>query len=207
MAGKQSENALNQVLRYQFKTVLDVGAGSLVHSKKLSEAGKKVTAIDLGDSIYFKNRKSDDGKNIEIILENFTKFQTNRQWDLIWASHILEHQKNVGDFLEKLISLCSEGGLICITVPIPHRTLWSGHLTLWTPGLVIYNLVLCSIDTSKSQVIPGNGEFTIVLSPKKIILPKDLVFDQGDLTKLHPFLPSWVYENSDPWNFPQTINN
>jgi len=57
VAGKQSENALNQVLSYPFETVLDVGAGSLVHSKKLSEAGKKVTAIDLGDSIYFKNRK------------------------------------------------------------------------------------------------------------------------------------------------------
>jgi SAM-dependent methyltransferase len=198
--GFQADHALSHVLHYKFHTVLDVGAGSLRHSKMFSEAGKKVSAIDLGSSVYFSSIESGESQNIELILEDFRFYETIRKWDLVWASHILEHQSNAGEFLMKLVSHSSEGGIVCITVPIPHRTLWSGHLSMWTPGLLIYNLTLCGLDTTNSKVTFGNGEFSVILSPRKVVLPNNLVFDQGDLDKLKHLLPSWVYENSDPWN-------
>jgi len=49
----QSDHALSCMLNYDFRTVLDVGAGSLRHSEMFHRAGKMVTAIDLGNSIYF----------------------------------------------------------------------------------------------------------------------------------------------------------
>lgn len=198
--GLQSDWALSHALNYEFHTVLDVGAGSLRHSKMFHCAGKKVSAIDLGSSVYFTNLESSEKQNIELILEDFRFYKSTRKWDLVWASHILEHQSDAGEFLKKLVSFCAEGGIVCITVPIPHRTLWSGHLSMWTPGLLIYNLTLCGLDTSNSKVIFGNGEFSVILSPRKVALPSNLVFDQGDLAKLKHLLPPWVHENSDPWN-------
>lgn len=198
----QSNRVLSHILKYEFNTVLDVGAGSLGHSRMFHHAGKVVTALDLGSSVYFNKNRNSSKDTFEILVEDFTFFESSRKWDLIWASHILEHQTNVGSFLTKIISFCSEAGYICITVPIPHRNLWSGHLSLWTPGLLVYNLVLCGVDASKAEVIFGNGEFSIILLLKKVTLPSNLVFDQGDLGKLKHLLPYWVYENSDPWDCP-----
>ena len=85
-----------------------------------------------------------------------------------------------------------------ITVPFPHRNLWGGHLTLWTPGLLAYNCVLCGLDISDSKLFYGNREISIIFKPIKIELPK-LSFDAGDLIKLSPFLPNGFTENSDGW--------
>ncbi len=199
----QSDYALSCILKYKFETVLDVGAGSLRHSEKFQRAGKIVTALDLGGSVYFNEMETTSEPGIELILEDFMFYKSVRKWDLIWASHILEHQTDVGNFLKKIISFCSEGGYICLTVPIPHRNLWSGHLSLWTPGLLVYNLVVCGVDASNAEVVFGNGEFSVILSPKKVPLPENLVFDQGDLGKLKHLLPPWVHENSDPWAYPR----
>lgn len=182
-------------------SVLDVGAGSLIHSDFFRQAGLDVTAIDMGLSTYFEHSNSVVSSGIKFIIDDFNNFRSSEKWDLVWASHVLEHQRNPGYFLEKLISHCAENGHLVVTVPLPHRNLWAGHLSTWSPGILIYNLVLCGIDCSNAEVIQGNSEFSICVSPKKIDLPRNLAYDQGDLEKLSNFLPDWVHEDSDPWKY------
>ena len=111
-------------------------------------------------------------------------WQVDKKYDLVWASHVLEHQQNVGLFLQKLINLCNDEGYIAITVPFLHRRLWGGHLSLWTPGFLAYNIVLQGIDLSRSQLIYGFKEISVIFKIKKIQLPRDLTYDSGDIKNL-----------------------
>ena len=110
----------------------------------------------------------------------------------------MEHQRNPGIFIEKLIECCATTGHIVITVPFPHRRLWGGHLGLWSPGLLAYNIVLCGINLSSAEIFYGYRETSIIFKPLKIDLPA-LSFDSGDLLILAKYLPKGFSENSDAW--------
>ena len=74
-----------------------------------------------------------------------------------------------------------------------------GHLSIWTPGLLIYNIVIQGIEMSKVKIIYGYKEFSVVFSPNFKDLIKDLSFDKGDVKKLKKFFPTKFSENSDSW--------
>lgn len=193
---KRGDNALKYCVKLFPKTVLDVGSGGGEHAKVFAENGSVVTCIDYGTSIYAK--KAIKLKNVNIICEDFGDWLSKEKYDIVWASHVLEHQRNVGIFLEKLIHFCAKEGNIVITLPFPHRNLWGGHLSIWSPGILCYNIVLCGIDLSDAIILYGYHEFSVIFSPKIVDLP-DLCFDNGDLEKLIQFLPIGFGENSDSW--------
>ena len=147
--------------------------------------------------MYAQKSQISMSDRLTLVCMDFQWFEASTQYQLVWASHILEHQTNVGSFLHKLIHHCAVGGYI--TVPDPHRRLCGGHLTSWSPGLLAYNLVLCGIDMSDAVFIRGSDECSVIFSPLKIDLPSDLTFDYGDLGKLSDFLPAFMTEGSDSW--------
>jgi 2-polyprenyl-3-methyl-5-hydroxy-6-metoxy-1,4-benzoquinol methylase len=188
--------AIDYALNKKPKRVLDVGSGGGQHARQFKEAGCDVLCVDYGTSVYAQASMVD---GLRVIHTDFNKFVPEQKYDLVWASHILEHQRNVGDFIERLIDCCSEDGIVCITVPDPHRRLWGGHVTLWTPGLLAYNFVLCGVDISKATFVRGSNEFSLFFNPCRIVLPDSLTFDYGDLNKLAALLPQDWRENGDPW--------
>jgi SAM-dependent methyltransferase len=190
--------ALNKCIQLSHRTVLDVGSGGGEHAKFFQEANAKVTCIDFGTSVYAINSEQYNSETMEIINIDFLKWNSTKQYDIVWASHILEHQRNVGLFIEKLVKCCRSDGHIAITVPFPHRNLWGGHLSQWTPGLLAYNCVLCGLDLANATLLYGYRETSIIFKPVKIELP-ELSYDSGDLIKLKPFLPNGFTENSDGW--------
>ena len=192
----RSSYALEHVLRLKPGSVMDVGSGGGLHARAFKDSGSKVTCIDLGTSVYAERSQQDD---IEVVHANFNNYDSDRRFDLVWASHVLEHQRNPGAFIERLIHFCAPGGSVCITVPDPHRRLWGGHVSLWTPGLLAYNVVLCGVDISSAEFVRGSNEFSLVFQPLPVELPADLTFDYGDLDKLADFLPADFRENADPW--------
>jgi SAM-dependent methyltransferase len=192
----RSQIALDKCLRFNPFNVLDVGSGGGYHAAVFAESGANVTCIDFGTSIYAVEAKSCKGVNV--VEVDFSLWTPDQQYDLVWASHVLEHQRNIGFFLDKMISCCKPQGKVAITVPFPHRKLWGGHLTLWTPGLLAYNVVLCGIDLSNADVLYGYRETSIIFQPKMATLPT-LTYDSGDLDKLKPYLPSGFGENTDSW--------
>jgi SAM-dependent methyltransferase len=192
----RSAAALKRALILGAHSVLDVGSGGGEHAVAFAKAGAKVTCVDFGTSIYAERMQPNSG--IDVVHADFSKWNPSQKFDLVWASHVLEHQRNPGSFIEKLIDCCASDGYVVITVPVPHRRLWGGHLSLWTPGILAYNIVMCGVDISGAQVFYGYRETSIIFKPLRFVLP-DLTFDNGDLDVLAKYLPKFVRENSDPW--------
>ena len=192
----RAQKALEYCCDLKIKTVLDIGSGANIHANQFKRKGKKVVCVDYGTSRYALESKVN---GIEVIKKDFLSLQIDEKFDLIWASHVIEHQKNIGTFIQKMISFCAKDGYFCITIPDPHRHLWGGHLSIWSPGLLAYNIVLSGLDLKDAIFIRGELETSLVFKMKKINLPNDLTFDTGDVDKISKYLPSHLKEDSDPW--------
>ena len=183
------------IKNYEFTTVLDVGSGAGEQAKYFLDAGKNVTCIDYGNSVYFKEYPS----KLNLILCDFNSYETSSQFDLLWCSHILEHQRNVGLFINKCYSLTNDNGILCITVPPLKNNIVGGHLTLWNPGLLLYNLIINGIDCSEAVCFKHGYNISVVVrkKPKIDLTILDLSYDKGDIEKLSKFFPCRVYQGFD----------
>jgi SAM-dependent methyltransferase len=195
-AGFRGANALERCLRLEPASVLDVGSGGGEQARTFVAAGCEVTCVDFGSSTYARNAMPVSG--CKLIQGDFSILSFDRQYDLIWCSHTLEHQPNANAFITKLNTLCTPGGWVCLTLPVCHRALWGGHLSLWTPGLLAYNIAFAGFDVSGAELIHGRREFSLLYQPKAVALPA-LTFDSGDIDLMRPFLPKWCREGKDSW--------
>lgn len=171
-----SEEAFRKVLKMDFKTVLDIGSGIGVHAELFREAGKEVTTISLVPPADF-------------VGIEYTDLQFgDEKFGCIWASHVLEHQPNVNQFLKKCFSDLADGGILAVTVPPAKDQIVGGHLTLWNEGLLLYNLILAGFDCSEAMV--GRYDYNIsVIVRKKAVPETKLVMDKGDINTLAPYFP------------------
>lgn len=110
------------------------------------------------------------------------------EYDAVWCAHCLEHQRNVGAFLDKIHGELKEGGLLCITVPPLKHNIVGGHLSLWNAGLLLYNLILARFDCSQAHVIVDGYNISALLKKRTIKLPK-LAYDIGDIELLADYFP------------------
>lgn len=178
--------------RYQFNTVLDIGCGAGMHSEIMDKYGKTVTAIDLGRSVYYRKKNS----NLKVINADFQTFKFNEKFDCIWASHVLEHQVNILQFLDKLKELLVDNGILAVTVPPNKSEIVGGHVTTWSPGLLLYNLIIAGFDCSQAFIFKYGYNITVILRKKIIELP-ELDRDNGDIDRLARFFPVTVNEGFD----------
>ena len=175
---------------YSFDTVLDVGCGEGLHTDFFLKAGKHVTSLDYGNSVYFE-RKSDKQN---VIIADFNKYEFSEQYDCVWCSHILEHQLNVNLFLKKVFEVTKDNGIVAISVPPAKHAIVGGHLTIWNPGLLLYNLVLAGFDCSDAKVIDKDYDISIIVHKKPVPIDvfESLSFDSGDIIKIKQYLPSYI---------------
>ncbi|MGH8617570.1 MAG: class I SAM-dependent methyltransferase [Burkholderiales bacterium] len=141
---------------YDFESVLDIGSGDGEHAKFFRHFGKQVYSVDLeGKADY---------------LGDFTQLTLDRQFDVVWCSHVLEHQRNVGIFLEKLFAALKDDGILAITVPVhPRQRLIAGHITSWNAGLLCYNLILAGFDCREACLLQTN-ELSLLVRKKRAVL-------------------------------------
>ena len=159
----------------EFDSVLDIGCGSGYHSEAFRAAGKQVTSIDIA-----KNYEHTE-------LVNIMTYATDKKFDLIWASHVMEHQLNVNSFIKKCRDLNSK--YICVTVPPLKHEIVGGHVSLWNAGLVLYNLVLGGYDCKNARVKQYGYNISVIAEVGSFILP-NLAYDYGDIEKISDRLPS-----------------
>lgn len=167
-----SSLALEKILGMEFLTVLDLGSGEGLHAEILRKARKEVTTISLG--------KAD-------IVGDFNTTELGT-YDCIWASHVLEHQRNVGLFLEKCFNCLNDNGILAITVPPLKHGIVGGHLSLWNAGLLLYNLILAGFDCSAAAVKEYGYNISVVVRKKQAEFPL-LAMDYGDIEKLSHLFP------------------
>ena len=171
-----ADQALQRLLKEEFETVLDIGCGKNKPATSVFEKhGKNVMAID------FVNAPG-------VVKADYNTYKFNHQFDCVWASHVLEHQHNVQFFLQKIYNDCKEGGWVAITVPPRKDEIVGGHVTLWNPGLMIYNLVLAGFDCSDCKIKTYGYNCSVIVKKKTANLPT-LIYDNGEIQLLKPFFP------------------
>lgn len=171
------------------KQVLDVGGGNLRAADFFSAKGSEVDVCDFESSPYLGMRKNCGQPTFRNFFEgDFNKIPFNTKYDLVWASHVLEHQENVGNFLKKMVELCSDNGYIAIAVPPRKPFIVSGHINLFNPGLLMYRVILSGVDLSHARVFQYDNNICLLAKASRVELPS-LNFDMGDLERLGPFFP------------------
>jgi SAM-dependent methyltransferase len=163
---------------YRFHTVLDVGSGRGEHTRLLRHFGKAVYSVD-------SNFEAD-------YVGDFMQVDFDRQFDAVWCSHVLEHQRNVGAFLEKLRSLLVVGGVLAISVPVhPRERLIAGHLTSWNAGLLCYNLVLAGFDCGAARLLQTQDlSLLVTRTAEAPVLEVESGIAGGELGEADPF--AWL---------------
>ncbi len=178
-----ADQALDRFLEASdVQRVLDIGSGAGHHAKRMRDRGKDVTTISLQPPADH--------------LCDYMDFDFPGWMDGIWASHVLEHQPNVGSFLIKCFYELRDEGLLAVTVPPLKNEVVGGHLTLWTPGHLIYNLVLAGFDCSQARVASYGYNISVLVRKKSREYVK-LNFDHGDVTLLAKFFPWPITEGFD----------
>lgn len=172
--------------KYQFSRVMDIGSGEGLHAEVFRQHGKEVVTVD---------RSTHWGT--PDILGDFTAVGYQKDIDLFWCSHVLEHQRNPGDFLDVLAYIAPEGSLIAVTVPPAKHNIVGGHVTLWNAGLLLYNMVLAGFDCKDAHVKKHEYNISVVVRKKKIEQLPNLHMDVGDIEKLAPYFPMPVGQEFD----------
>lgn len=187
---------------YEFDTVLDVGSGEGTHAELFLSHGKQVTAIDYGKSVYFERNRG----RVKAIVADFNTHVFESPFDCVWASHVLEHQVNVGVFLSRVIRACAEGGVLALTVPPLKHEIVGGHVTLWNAGLMLYVLAVAGLDVREAAVCRYGYNISVIVRKRTAQDVVSLAYDKGDVDRLKARLPSFAREGFDGdialWRWP-----
>jgi 2-polyprenyl-3-methyl-5-hydroxy-6-metoxy-1,4-benzoquinol methylase len=111
-----ADNLVSQIQKISnIGKVLDVGCGSGVLVDKLSKFGYQATGIDWSEQaiIYARNHMSGTFIIGDADLNTFRECK----YDIIVASHILEHLENPRSFFEGVKEVLDDGGSIVLAVP------------------------------------------------------------------------------------------
>lgn len=122
------------------------------------------------------------------------------QYDGVYCSHTLEHVRNVGAFLDRIVTETKPGGIIAIVVPPRKDEIVGGHLTLWNAGLLVYNIIRAGVDCSSAYVGSYGYNVACVVRNIRAELPP-LAEDAGDIEALAPFFPAPVAQGFDGRTF------
>lgn len=170
-----TQNKVHNLIQPKSK-ILDIGAGKeQMHTRWFSNKRHICHTCDF----FPKSTYEGDFNTLDIPSDTY---------DVVWASHVLEHQLNVNSFLTKCHDVLKVGGLVAVTVPPRTTYTAGGHVTQWNPGMLIYNLVLAGFDCSNAHIKQYEYNQSVIAYKNPFTMPK-LRYDSGDLGILNKWLP------------------
>ena len=166
--------------------ILDIGSGAGAHASFFEEAGHTVHTVDYARSVYWQETQF-----TPTFIGNFMDIDVDSPtYDVVWASHVLEHQPNTQQFLKKVHRIIKPGGVAAVTVPPMKTELVGGHLSLWTPGLLAYHMVLAGFDCRSAPLKRYRYNISIIAKkPKVPVTLPPLDWDSGDINRVSAWMP------------------
>lgn len=179
-----------------FNSILDIGLGKGGASLYFALKNKDVTSLGWRIDSYDIDSRVIINKNIKIKEVLFENYITEKLFDAILMSHVLEHTQNVGIFLKKSYDLLKEDGWLFIMVPPYKSYVVGGHLTNgWNMAQLIYNLLISGFDVKNGHFTTYGYNICAFVRKSNQKLP-DLRMDCGDLEVLKDFMPVKLEQNS-----------
>ena len=140
-----SHRLLENALFQHPELVLDLGVGSGTASRAFVSQGATVVGVDVEDAPFEHDRYQHRQGPVEYM-------EASTQYDLIWTANLLQCLPNVQAFLVQLAQSLEDDGYLYIAVPSKSQDRLSiGSLTVWTPALLIYNLVCAGWDCRNAE--------------------------------------------------------
>lgn len=187
---------------YKFNNILDIGSRNGTSARLFSFLGKNVTTIEMSEDF-----EAD-------YVGDYLDVSFPQKFDAIWCSHVLEHQRNIGTFLDKIYQDLKEDGILAITVPSSLCPLMIGHPNIFTPLHLVYHLVLAGFDCRNVRIKYYDWQFTILLEKKSnniksISLASTHYLDSTPIAlveKLLNYFPLDIPENGHIWGEIESLN-
>lgn len=155
---------------YQFDRVLDLGGNEGLVAHVFDHLGKETVMLEpypyrVQAAPGYSMRKIDVERNYEEVI-------FDRKFDAIWCSHVLEHVRNPGSFLDKIYDDLREGGVLALTIPFNDfndsslTTVLLGHHNKYNQWLVLYQLVCAGFDCREAAVAIYAGQISVIVRKK-----------------------------------------
>lgn len=129
----------------KFKNCIDIGSGAGVQTDVLRHAGLEVFQVD----------KYSDIAEYKV---DFIEHQFDQKFDIVLCSHVIEHQRNVGQFLDKIYDLMSDSGVLIISAPKHSaETMIEGHLNCFITPFLVQHLVHAGFDLKNGKYLSCAG--------------------------------------------------
>lgn len=177
-----ADKCLDKCLLLDIHSVLDVGSGTGIHANEFQAAGKDVTTISMVPTADH--------------IGDYLDVDFAQAFDLVWASHVLEHQPNPNQFLKKCYRDIKDGGYFAVTVPPWKPQIVGGHLNFYNAGLLLYHLIMAGFDCSKAMVKTYGYNISVIVQ-KRLAKLEGLHMDSGDIDKLAKYFPLPVRQGFD----------
>jgi len=144
--------------------VLDIGGALGAHCKIMRNFGLLVDSIDK----YEKKAE---------FIGDFNKYKFKTQYDMIYCSHVIEHQRNQGIFLDKIYDLLIEDGDLVISGPKhPAERFVEGHISTTILPVFLQLLIYAGFDCKKGKMMSIGGienSFIVKKSKNFLISERD----------------------------------
>lgn len=169
--------------------ILDLGCGVGTLSFFMASKGNKVLGVDLSDKAITIAKKSSKligfFDEIEFKSKKIEQIKTDRKFDLILASEILEHTLDDEFVLKKINSFLEPAGFLILTVPSLNAPLYRyGMLDKF--DFLVGHLRRYSIASLKHKLI--RNHFKVIQLHRREGIIRNLLFTHKRLSFLVKFL-------------------
>ncbi len=110
--------------------VLDFGGGSGVFCKALSEFYNEVTIIDLDIEEAIKTIEHYTLDNVRCISGDINEYKSDEKYDIIIATDVLEHFKDLNEPVTFFRKFFSDNGLLVVTLPTENKLYEFGRIII-----------------------------------------------------------------------------
>ncbi len=161
-------------------TVLDIGCGFGAVAKALRPIAPHLKLF--GYDPYREQAKP--------LYDGWVDKPDGTQYDVVIASHVIEHVPNVQDFIHFMLASLTPNGILILVWPNPKNAVVGGHINLFIPGTMIYTLVMAGLDCGNDAVFATIGTYHMwaVRHRLRPASPPEH-YDGFSLAELAPYFP------------------
>lgn len=176
-----------------YSEILDVGGGSTHFAEFLYNTKRaKTTIVDIRPI-------RSNNPSISSVQINFADYSSDKKFDGIWTCHVAEHIPNLGQFLKNLVNQAAESAVFAIIVPQYNKGLVGGHINIFSPATLCYNVILAGQNLNTATVIVQENNIALLWKRDDFELPT-LKYDKGDIEILQDRFPRPVSQGVDAFS-------